>query len=438
MISFSIPKFHDRTRRKICILAFFAVCIAPTCCMLAWGISRNVPGHVSGYVERLEGSLGLAVAIDDVEHPRPGVVRYRQVRLRDPETGEVVSTFHRVEVRRQDVKESPRPALVLVVDSARISPERFDSLPRLLYRVMARRMTRDNIDLRLVIGEIEMQEGEDSAGEGAATIRAMRGSLQTGRDGAQSEFKFRLESSADRAEATDAVCIRIRRDRRTTPPSLCFEIDSRTAPIPCNMLSLFRPECKSLGPGSRFQGYLFAEQTVDGWQGCIQNATLTDIDLARLFGKCLPNTMTGRAQVTIHQANFSGGRLQQAAGSIAAGPGTIGHDFYDSLWSKLRLRYRTQPPEDNRDIPYEKLALDFTIDQDGLQIKGTVPDQADPIILTNSTESLLGEWESKPQPLSALLGILAPKTSPHMPVTRQTQWMASLLPVPEGDQPQRR
>ncbi len=438
-----MPQLHDRTRRKICIAAFFAVCIMPMCCLLAWGLSRSGPWHISAHARRLENCLGLAVSIDDVEHPRPGVVRYVGVRLCDPETGEIVATFHCLEARRQDVKDRPRPALVLVADSARIRPERFDILPRLLHRVMARRMTRHDIDLRLVIGELKIQDGnnivgEKNTGKNTTTLRAVQGSLQTGHDGAQAEFNFRLDSSSDSTNQVDPVRIRIRRDRRTTPPALCFDIDSRVTELPCDLLSLLIPQCKSLGPHSRFQGYLCAEQTTDGWQGRIKDVCLNGIDLARFCGSHFPNTLTGQAQVTIHRASFTAGRLQKAAGSIAAGPGTIGREFYDSLWRQLRLRYRSLPPDGNDNIPYDKLALNFTINHDGLQINGTVPKQIQPVILANSVESLLGEPQVQPQPISALLDALVPQSSYQVPATKQIQWLSRRLPLPKEGQPAQR
>ncbi len=410
--------------------------------MLAWGISRNLPGHVLGYVERLEGSLGLAVSIDDIEHPRPGVVRYHGVRLRDPETSEVVATIHRAEACYQDVKESPRPALVLVADSAHVSPARFDSLPRLLHRVMARRMTRDNIDLRLVIGEIKLQEGEGSAEEQIATLNAVQGSLQTGRDGAQSEFKFRLGSSSDRSKATDAVRIRIRRDRRTTPPSICLQIDSRAAPIPCRLLSLSILECESLGPQSSFQGYLFAEQTAHGWQGCIQDTRLDDIDLACLMGQRFPETLTGRANATIRQASFADGRLIEAAGSIAARGGTINRKFYDTACMEFCISPREGLQFNTEEaLPYSELAFDFNFNRHGLTIHGTIPNDLRPVTALTMVDTLgplLGEPRVQPQPIPAWLGVLSSPASPHIPAGKQAQWLARLLPVPEEDQPRHR
>ena len=106
-----MPQLHDRTRRKICIAAFFAVCVLPTCCLFAWGISRHNPWHASAYAQQLESYLGLNVTIDHVEHPLPGVIRYHGVRLCDPETGQVVAVFNRIEARLQKVQDRPLPAL---------------------------------------------------------------------------------------------------------------------------------------------------------------------------------------------------------------------------------------------------------------------------------------------------------------------------------------
>ena len=426
-----MPQLHDRTRRKICIAAFFAVCILPTCCLFAWGVSRQGPWHASSYAQRLESRLGLKVSIDDVEHLLPGVVRYMGVRLCDPESGEVVADFHRIDTRRQDVQDRPLPALVLVADSARISPERFDGMLRLLNRVLARRMTRDEVDLRLVIGELKLQSDENNTDGGTTTLRDVRGSLQTVENGSQAEFNFRLHPSSDPDDPAEPIRIHIRRDRRAAPPSICFDIDSRATPLPCTVLALLMPECKSLGPQSRFQGYLFAEKTGHGWQGRIKDAGLTGIDLDMMLGSRFPGTLNGPADLTIHRARFSEGRLHEAAGRIAAGPGTVGRMFFDTVSRQLRLPARPMPAGSN-DIPYDKLALNFTVDHSGLLINGTVPGQIEPVILANNVESLLGEPKTQPQPISALLVALAPQNSCRVPADRQIQWLSSLLPLPDS------
>ncbi|MBN2292279.1 MAG: hypothetical protein JXM70_07635 [Pirellulales bacterium] len=378
--------------------------------------------------------MGLAVSIDDIEHPRPGVVRYHGVRLRDPETGEVVTMIHRIDACCQEVKESSRPALVLIADSAHISPERFDSLPRLLHRVMSRRMTRDNIDLRLIVGKIKLQEGEDSAGEHITTLSAVQGSLQTVRDGAQAEFQFRLDSSKNSADPTNAVRVRVRRDRRTTPPSLCFEIDSRAASMPSGMLSLLMPECESLGPQSRFRGYLFAEQTSEGWKGCVKDSCLDDIDLARLLKQRFPKTITGRASVIIQHASFADGRLIEVVGSVAAWQGTVNREFFDTASMQFCISPRDLKLDTRQELPYFKLAFDFSLNHHGLTIHGTIPNDirpVTPITMIDAEGPLLGEPKVQPQPIPAWLGVLVAPTSPHIPVTEQTQWLASLLPLPE-------
>lgn len=387
--------------------------------------------------------MGLAVSIDDVEHLKPGVVCYKGVRLRDPETGEIISTFQSIRVCR-DVKDQSRPTLELFAHSARINPERFDSLPRLLHRVMARRMTRDDIDLRLVfIGKLDLQDGDgisgnDIEGKKTTSLRGVSCSLQTGHNGANVEFKFRLDSASNSAGSVAPVEIVIRRDRRTTPPSISFSINSGTTALPCDLLAMLIPQCKSLGPQSRLQGHLYAEQTADGWEGIIKGAKLHNIELSQLFGDRFPNTLTGQAQVTIQWAEFSAGRLQKATGSIDADRGTINRTFVESLWQELGIGHDL-PAGGNNDLPYTKLAFDFNLDSNGLVINGSVPNQLQvPITVADAKGPLVGSPKEQPLPIAAWLAVLAPPTSPRMPVSEQTQWLSRHLPLSKEVTPVRR
>ena len=46
-------QLYDRTRRQICIAAFFAFCVAPTLIVLSCGVWRHLPWQVNREAERL-------------------------------------------------------------------------------------------------------------------------------------------------------------------------------------------------------------------------------------------------------------------------------------------------------------------------------------------------------------------------------------------------
>ncbi len=83
-------QLHDKTRRRICLAAFFLLCLTPTVLVAAWCIAWQLPGHRSGEIARLRQQTGLEVALDGLEHLQPGTVLYRGLVLSDPETGAAV------------------------------------------------------------------------------------------------------------------------------------------------------------------------------------------------------------------------------------------------------------------------------------------------------------------------------------------------------------
>ena len=423
-----MPKFHDRTRRKICLAAFVAICIVPTVGMLAWGVSRQSSWHVDACARRLSRQLALDVTIDRVEHPRPGVVRYLGVRISDPETDETICVCRRIKAFRQDVSDATRSALVLNIDEPELRPRRAGQFWQLLQRVMARRMSGDDVDVRLVAKRLVLRTDTD---EDLAVLGKVSASLQTGDGGGRAEFKFQIgEPVADNTDPRRPVKITVSRDRKAAPPEFSFYVNAQAEPLPCSLMGLFIPECKTLGPDSRFKGYLSAQHGPQGWSGQVVDARLTGVDLAQCFQPQFPDVLAGQATLTLQQANFSHGRLQNAAGSITAGPGTISRVFFDNASEPLQLRPLPLPENAPDQLPYEILSLDFNVDHTGLQIHGTVADHpaADPtvpIILANTEGPLLSEPVTQPLPPSSLLHALVP--DPH----KRTAWLSRWLPLSE-------
>ena len=77
---------YDSTRRRIALATFFAVGVLPTVVLSGWAAWWRSPWHVRREAERLELQLGMRVSLAAVRHPRPGVVVYEGLGLRDPET----------------------------------------------------------------------------------------------------------------------------------------------------------------------------------------------------------------------------------------------------------------------------------------------------------------------------------------------------------------
>lgn len=422
------------------------LCILPTVGLFAWGMSRHSAWHVDGHAERLSNALALTVTLDGVEHPRPGVLRYQGVRAADPETGETVFSCRRVEASSCDVQDSPRPALVLTVERAEICPRQGGRLWRLLQHVMARRAGDENIDVRMLAAEIALQadKAHKNAGKnavatgksapGAVILRGVQASVQTVADGGQAEFKFHV---GERTEIAP-VQIHVKRDRTTQPPSITFDVIARDEPIPCSLFAPWPGDGASLGEQSRFQGYFFARyQGNESWQGRIVEGKLSGLDLGRIFQQRFPNVLSGQATLVIERADFAEGRLKEAAGSVAAGPGAIGREFFDSAREKLHLRSVSLPADSSDQLPYESLSFAFTIGREGLLIRGTVAarngfEQTVPILMADANGPILSEPSEQPLPLAALLHALVPESRGQMSPSERADWLTRRLPASES------
>ena len=107
---------HDRVRRRICIAGFFALAVAPTVAVLGLALAWRLPSHVRAEAERLGRQLGMDVSLTGVEHPLPGVIRYRGLDLSSPETGRTVAHCLWLEAQNRmlaDPQGKLRPTLVL-------------------------------------------------------------------------------------------------------------------------------------------------------------------------------------------------------------------------------------------------------------------------------------------------------------------------------------
>ncbi len=77
-------------RRRLCRAGFVLGCLTPLVALTAWGTYRHSPAHGHNEESTLRQFLGLRVRVGEVAHPRPGIVRYRDVELSDVESGKPV------------------------------------------------------------------------------------------------------------------------------------------------------------------------------------------------------------------------------------------------------------------------------------------------------------------------------------------------------------
>jgi hypothetical protein len=418
-------QFYDKTRRRIALTAFFLLCLAPTAAVVGWCIAWRVPWHVHSEAERLSRQLGVDVSLDALRHPRPGVVVYEGLKLSDPETGRVVLRCRALEAtwtKMTDAAGNRRPAVVLAASQPEIEAAAVERLWQLVQGLVQGQRVGMEAELRLTAGELTL-----SAGENSQTLADVEAGMGAAPGGVQAEAAFRL---AGANTAGEPVRLRLVRNRQVTPPANGFEMDTAGVEVPCPLLSLGPADFGWLGPASRFRGWLWANQAAGGWN-CKVVGQLRNVDLNCLVSEQFPHKLSGTADIDVQHARFQHGRLEEAVGALSAGPGVIGRSLVNAAAAHLRLARPDDGAAAGDLLPYTQLALTFQIAPGGLRLEGRCTGTAPGTVLADDRGRLLGSPAVQPQPVVALIQTLVPANEIQVPATRQTDWLARRLPVPD-------
>ena len=321
--------------------------------------------------------------------------------------------------------------LVLQASQPEIELARLQELGQLLQRAMQGRTGSPAVNLHVTAGELTLRAGANSQ-----TLTGVDGCLNNPTGGVEAIVLFHLAG----VEASNPVKIRLVRDRRTLPPTSGFELDTGGGALPCDLLSVGLPELGALGSRSRFRGYIWANQdpnehTVDNWSG-EATGQLLGIDLGQLVSDRFPHKLSGAADVTITTARFSHGRLEEATGTIVAGPGVVSRSLLQAAVKHMQFGTGVDLDLLNDQVPYNRLALDLLMDSRGLRIEGRCSSPQSGIVMTNDRLCLLAAPASQSQPVTALIKTLVPESTVQVPATDQTDWLVTHLPMPQAVAPQ--
>ena len=422
-------RLYDQTRRRICVAAFFMLCVVPTAGVAVWCVVASLPGRRQAEAQRLGQLLGLDVSLDGFRSSRPGVVVYEGLRLSDPETGQAALRCGALEAewtRLVDPQGQGRPAVVLTASTMEIEAAGADRLWQLLQRVLQSQNGRPEVEVRLTAAEMTVRGLETS--QPLVHLEAGIGILP---GGIQAQAAFRLPG----AEQSEPVRVRIVRNRQIAPPANGFELDTGGNAVSCQMLWPSVAELKPLGHASRFAGYAWARETPAGWEGEMSGRWL-GVDLGSLVSDHFPHKLTGLASVSIQRARFRRGRLEEAAGEFSAGPGTIGRTLVEAAAASGRLARAPAETPATELLRYDQLAMDFAIDARGITLRGRCGNVEPCTLLAAGRRRLLGEPAAQPLSIAAVIQALAPAGEIQVPASRQADWLARHLPLPEAAGPQ--
>ncbi len=402
----------ERARRFCCRVLFCLLCLFPTGATLAWCAWSNRASQRVDWEQSLAAHLGLVTHIERISHPRPGLLRCEGLELSDPETSDRLVTISRLDADRWGGK------LVLRVQQGTVSLARPDELWRVLRRALAGRTSRAAPPVRWSCGDVVVQSSSAQF-----TLTELTGGIESVPSRETAYGSFRVVG----VDMPEPACVRIQRDRQGASAVTAVTFHSGTAALPTALVfpGLQAPE--QLGPEGAFRGYVWASFADGSWSGEL-TGQLSRLDLRHLATQHLPHTLSGTAEAVIERLNFRGGRIEEAVGTLIAGPGSIGRSLLDSARTALALRYAARIDTAPSILPYEQLALAYSLDSSGITLKGSCQGATAGVLLADSAGPLLGEPD-RPRDVAALVRALAPDGDSAIPFGRQAERLVRVLPL---------
>ncbi len=414
-------RLHDTTRRWVCRIAFLSLGVMPTLLIGGWCWSRHWPSYVEANARLLGRQLGLDAKLGGFRNLRPGVCLYEQLELFDPETREPILRCRRLEVARQATGTRDRTVLVITASQLELEAASLGRIWQCLQYAMEGLGGPLESDLQFSAADLTLRASTSQ------TLTDVSGGMKHLPGGMHAQLEFRLAG----VDTPGPARIRLVRNREISPPASGFELYTGGGELPCNVLAMGLKELKPLGSRCRFRGYIWANETPDGWQGEV-TGQLVDLDLGALVSDYFPHKLSGIGEATIQSARFHRGRLEDASATLLVGPGTIERSLVAAAIDRLGLVSLGLTAGWSRDarelLPYDKLALSAMLDPSGLRLSGRCDTAG--TILSYRGNRLLGEPAGQVVPVVALVQTLVPHSMLQVPASRQTDWLLRHLPLP--------
>jgi hypothetical protein len=410
---------HETTRRGLCRLGFFTLCVLPACAIVTASTWVNSASRHAELERELSARLGLSVSVARVQLTRPNAARYEGLEIVDPETRRMIARAASLQISRHDAM------TVIIAVAPEVDAAQLDVLYGLISREL--KLGKQGESVRWGAEKLTLQMADG----GQRVLDDVRGQFDFKKTWAQAAGIFRVASR----RSDDEVALRVVRHRDQTPPNTEFELKTSQAMLPCALVAPFWPAVNCLGAKCEFQGALGAVETPAGWNGGLVGV-LHDVDLATLVAEHYPEQLEGKAQLVLDNVRFNSGRLEAASGSVTAGPGTIDRELATALVSELSLVGPHVRTTFGAQHPFSELALRFALDSGGLLIAGACTGQPGSVLVDGFGKSINEPTPAARQPVSRLAELLAPSNTVLMPMSRASAAIVNLLPLPGEPSPQ--
>jgi hypothetical protein len=415
-------RLHETTRRRVCRLAFVALCALPTLATAAWIAHWHRPWRVNDAELRLASELRSHVQLDDWREPRPASTRTSAVRVIVSGAAEPLVEAADVRSTRSDNSQVISVAR-MVVDASR------------LHTALERAATwlADGTPgvVRMSVDELFF---EDAARKTTYALRQVE--IRAERTGGEA-WKLHLLAHGGSGD-DDARTLRVSCERnvRDAPPVVQATINATAEPLPAWLLRSAGPIFGSVGNTASFAGQLQIESrgadVVGAAQGEIHNAAL-----GTMLPASSPCRVEGSAHVTLADLQWRNAQIEHLMGAMKAETVRVNRALLDGATQLLwlgRVDIGPMPAGDATDsLPIDAVAVRFTFNREGLLIGGDFPSEsklppgcvavsAGRPLLMQPQYLLQAEWWVR---------FVTGSNAGTMPATQEAVGIAARLPLPE-------
>jgi hypothetical protein len=354
-----------RRQQWMCRTVFVLFGILPLCVVLAAQLYRNAAANADHWRIAAQTRIGMGVEVEEVEFPRPGVVRLHGVTLMHPETG-----LHALRCNTI-MHTTDRDGMHLEIDSATLQTAHWDVLRQTLFQRLLKQPKLHDGPARVTIQQLKLagprlepNEAED------VNLRLWRND-----ESMHAHLDFRWKGRPDE----DRVEIGLARYSPDAETPTRIDILTGSIPLPCDIL--IGPELDPHGRLARitFQGNLWIKPVDTGWKAHFHGA-LDSIDLRDWVSQVCDMKLTGSAAVSVNEAAVENGRLTKLRAIVRSAEGEVDGKLLRSAEQNLNWQVQWPTGDDvnvsnpaDRSAPwaYRDLVLHVALSaEDGLQLKG--------------------------------------------------------------------
>ncbi len=398
---------HERIQRRVCRIAFVALCALPTLATLVWVLYFHRPWQERDWQRTFEQTLHVRADVTQVSAPRPLERTLNDLRLTDLSTAATLLKIKQLHIG---------PGQILTTDELQ-----FDSLQiTTLASAVNIWLAGDQFTgVTLQADQVLIDDG-------------MRNSCQLRDTVVQSQIlpngERRLALQGMLGESNKPVRLVI--DRRNDG-SWQATLDAQQTKLPTWLVA-------NLVPGAgRWEGAAF--NGVVQWHSQANNVAgsfrghIAPIDVQKWVGEQSPLKLATQAELQFENLNWCDERIELAQGTLKTSSGTVSPAMLTELKKGLFCVVKDESLLSSQEpLKFDQFACHFHLDAAGLSASGNCPIEKDCLVAAGG-KALVMQPAYSNLPLSRFVRLFCPLQGEWLPATAEAVELADRLPLSNDD-----